>query len=1010
MRGIGIWLLMASAAASCRSSEDDALRISTTGSRDGGDLENSDAAPDTSVDSDDGSDAQAPMDSTQVADADGPDWGVATPDASRGIEDILPAKLDGLYGCEGIAGTLSILEPRSGNTSGRTSYYENCGELSAEAAEMDELVVGVDGVDGLPAPDEAWVFVAPTDGVYPISVEKEFFGSAYIQTDCSSDSICLGSDVSWSDSEFSVDLEEGEGVLVVLDGGFKHQPQLGYTITVGAPCIPQCQGKTCGESGCGTDCGPCAAGQCVESQCIELPTECQVIAEIACGQKLVGLSSYMTGATSAISSYKCSSFPIMDLYKGSELVFSFKSDENQLVTIRREPGGLPLRTIVAEDSGAGCGSADATCVVSGSGKAAFKSTKGASYHFILDSVEEVDPGKNFSISVECCTPACDGKECGYDGCGGTCGSCESGLCSDGKCAQLPKTCEPVAVVSCGSILVNQANSVAGVTDAFSEYSCQWPWLEDFSKSAELTYEFISEFDQMVTVTSGMTGSLRLAVLEDWGLGCVDSVDNCLQAGSTNLTFQAKAGTSYYLVWDSSSDPVVGGFWFEIECCVLKCDKVSCADDGCGGTCGCSDSHKCGADEICHPKGYGEWCGNPTVIESLPATIHDGVAASSDSFEIGDVCGLWNGYGNGGFDKVYQFNPTASGYYTITLDPDGVDALLYLVTDCLSPSTSCRVGSLSWGSKVFLGAYLLASEVYYIVVDSQDSDEPIANFTLTVSAPEALGPGDGCFDPIEIDILPYFVAGDTFEGIDSSMKNICKNGTLAGNGARDQTFRFQAPATGKYVMTIESEFGAAINMAKSCSTEQEDCLLPYGVASPNFGYYKLLDFQEGQEVFINIDSYEGDDGGVYQFALSDVMPTAEGDVCERAIDLGAEVPVSVSGNTAPDDVFADYEMCYTYSNSYESSGGDIVYLLTPPETGFYDISLSGVYIENDQPHQVSIRSSCDKAMTSCVDGHDFSYDSSDFIVHMIQNEAYYIAVSSWSPDAEGAYTLSIKSAQ
>lgn len=46
----------------------------------------------------------------------------------------------------------------------------------------------------------------------------------------------------------------------------------------------------------------------------------------------------------------------------------------------------------------------------------------------------------------CCTPQCSGKECGDDGCGGTCGSCESweecqaGICECPTCCQSTATC------------------------------------------------------------------------------------------------------------------------------------------------------------------------------------------------------------------------------------------------------------------------------------------------------------------------------------------------------------------------------------------------------------------------------------------------------------------------------------------------------------------------------------------------------------------------------------------
>ena len=46
---------------------------------------------------------------------------------------------------------------------------------------------------------------------------------------------------------------------------------------------------------------------------------------------------------------------------------------------------------------------------------------------------------------DCCTPSCDGLECGADGCGGSCGDCE-----DGSLCNAEGLCKPVACVpSCG---------------------------------------------------------------------------------------------------------------------------------------------------------------------------------------------------------------------------------------------------------------------------------------------------------------------------------------------------------------------------------------------------------------------------------------------------------------------------------------------------------------------------------------------------------------------------------
>lgn len=64
-----------------------------------------------------------------------------------------------------------------------------------------------------------------------------------------------------------------------------------------------------------------------------------------------------------------------------------------------------------------------------------------------DVVTQEDGTTNPGDDTTTCTPACDGKVCGPDGCGGTCGTCEPGVpCNNGVCECTPdcagKECGP----------------------------------------------------------------------------------------------------------------------------------------------------------------------------------------------------------------------------------------------------------------------------------------------------------------------------------------------------------------------------------------------------------------------------------------------------------------------------------------------------------------------------------------------------------------------------------------
>lgn len=64
--------------------------------------------------------------------------------------------------------------------------------------------------------------------------------------------------------------------------------------------------------------------------------------------------------------------------------------------------------------------------------------------FCDNELDGVCPDEVCSFDPDCCVPSCEGRECGSDGCVGSCGTCPSGhSCSEGTCVE---GCTP----TCGS--------------------------------------------------------------------------------------------------------------------------------------------------------------------------------------------------------------------------------------------------------------------------------------------------------------------------------------------------------------------------------------------------------------------------------------------------------------------------------------------------------------------------------------------------------------------------------
>ncbi len=181
---------------------------------------------------------------------------------------------------------------------------------------------------------------------------------------------------------------------------------------VDTACQPDCEGKPCGNDGCGGSCGTCPAG-----------LECALGAS---GRPLCAVPKSPLGAPCTQGS-SCESGICAALQTGGE-------------TVCAQPCSLLC------PSGMRCD---------------------------LNAPGNPEPGVGLCVPMEC-QPSCGGKECGDDGCGGSCGACPSGgVCEAGACRQL--TCDDVPSVGCcvGDVLHVCANGELDEVDCGLHPHCGW---------------------------------------------------------------------------------------------------------------------------------------------------------------------------------------------------------------------------------------------------------------------------------------------------------------------------------------------------------------------------------------------------------------------------------------------------------------------------------------------------------------------------------------------------------
>jgi len=159
-------------------------------------------------------------------------------------------------------------------------------------------------------------------------------------------------------------------------------------------CKPACKGKQCGDDGCGGSCGSCGAnGQCEKGKCV-CPSPHEPCFGLCCDLDLV----------CNVNSGTCCNFSCFDRECGPVCGKSCGTcpDNKQCNLEGKCACAKPLCGVV-------CCQKDEVCV------------------------EGV-----------CCKPSCTGKQCGPDGCGGSCGECTvegeecvATTCVTGKCITKP---------------------------------------------------------------------------------------------------------------------------------------------------------------------------------------------------------------------------------------------------------------------------------------------------------------------------------------------------------------------------------------------------------------------------------------------------------------------------------------------------------------------------------------------------------------------------------------------
>lgn len=285
----------------------------------------------------------------------------------------------------------------------------------------------------------------------------------------------------------------------------------------GGPCTPSCGGKQCGPDGCGGSCGTCPAGYVCNAQGL-----CEVQ---PCTPNCAGKQCGPDGCGGS-----CGTCPAGNICQNGICV------------------------------SAGCGADPAqTC----QGLCGDAGTGGCWCDDLCEAFGDCCPDYEACCSGQC-VPDCTFKECGPDGCGGSCGTCPQGqTCNSfGQCvssgctpACAGKECGPDGCGgTCGTCPAGKVCNAQGLCEATCTPSCVGKECGDD--------------------------------------GCGGSCGSCPQG------YVCKQGTCV-----------------KYEPCIPQCEGKQCGPDGCDGSCGvcappleCNEQGRCYDPHACVPSCTGKQCG------------------------------------------------------------------------------------------------------------------------------------------------------------------------------------------------------------------------------------------------------------------------------------------------------------------------------------------------------------------------------------------------------------------
>lgn len=797
---------------------------------------------------------------------------------------------------------------------------------STQLADDDHTGVCPEGQVGAGHRDVAWAMSVPKHGVYRFVVSTSPVGKndppsgpdrLYVLSDCAADAPC-----SASGKTVDIELPADAPFWVVVDGTTPlHRGA--FALTVSERCLfLECGERECGDWGCGS-CGSCGDGEVCSAQgaCQPAPAGDTCADALPVG----GLPFVANGSTASMTADyhydkgQCPGFNAKYGQGSADVAFAWTVPADGIWTVSLAADFDANLYVVSdcEDIAGSCLGAHRSG--SGNERLVLSLTAGQPVFVIVDGAGNSSNKRGrYSLKIDACAPACEGKGCGSDGCGGSCGECASGeRCLDapdcepipvicvpkGDCVAIPEgdTCEAPFVV--GALPFKHTVDTTELFDdyAYASKACPGESKGWGGKAPDAVYAFTAPADGIYKfkLSAGFDTNLYLAA------ACPDIEGSCVVAdqdekkkGAESLFRTMAEGELLYVVVDGAfSSAHKGDITLDVSGCTPKCGEKVCGGDGCGGSCGsCAKTEACSSG-ACGPKD-GDLCADSIKISKLPYESKP----NTDGYTNQGI-GSCNGEPGTGPDLVYRYKAKKDINVSFQLK-SGFGAVLSVADSCESVADGCLASTD--GDVISLD--LLDDQTIFLTVTAPPGSDATGGVTLNVwetCVPACKGKvcgGDGCgglcgtctlpadictadglcSDPATLEgnscLLPFEV--DTsdlpFAGVGSTEAahpvfavgdDQCEGWVGKGGASADQVWKLTPDATGVWTIQITpvKAFDVAVYVVSSCEDPGSTCL---GARDGHGAEVLDVELVAGEPVFIVVDGASNAENlqGVYSLKV------------------------------------------------------------------------------------------------------------------------------------------------